>query len=784
MKKLVLFALFASGVFLANAQVQGIGGTPISYKEKYVPSSIIATTKFATPNIDALRAEDAIVDAEKSGPWRFAYNHMTDLNMNNSGTWTNLQNGGKLWRLKVNSKNALTLNFFLKDVKIPEGNQLFVYNEDKSFILGSFTENHLYEEQLGTELIPGETAIVEYYVAPQNQNHPHSLTIEMIGHGYRTAEEFQNKAFGSSGSCNMNVNCPDGTNWTNQRNSVAMLVQGGVNGSGFCTGALINNTANDGKPYFLTANHCYSNPAQWVFRFNWQSANCSNPSSSPTNFNSLSGATLRARRAASDFCLVEITGGLNNGTVPANFNPYFSGWDIATTGHTAAVGIHHPAGDIKKISFDDNAPTVSSYNGISNNTWRVVWDRNTTTEGGSSGSPLFNQTGRIIGQLWGGAASCSNLAGPDYYGGLFMSWTASSNSAEQLKYWLDPSNAGTTTIEGYDPNAVVTTFNAGITHFIEPTNRTYCQNTVTPIVTLKNFGSVALTNVQIIVSANGNNVLTHNWTGNLAANQTINVTLPQITVPTGTVSLIARTNNPNGQADQQTSNDATPALSITISNNPNPAVITITTDCYGEETRWALTPQGGTTQLIGGGNTSVSLQGGNANVNGGGYSGNNASAYSDQTTYTINTCLNDGCYTFTIADAYGDGMYYQSCPTQGSYSITNGASTNYVTMTTNQFGNAASHNFCINASNVSVDELLHSSFNVYPNPSNGQVTVTLDEQFANSAITVIDLTGREVYNNTINSSVQGFDLSHLAKGRYMINVSTNEGKVARTIVLQ
>lgn len=784
MKKLVLFALFASGVFLADAQVQGIGGTPISYKEKYVPSSIIATAKFSTPNIDALRAQDAIVDAEKSGPWRFAYNHMTDFNMNNSGTWTNLQNGGKLWRLKVNSKNALTLNFFLKDVKIPEGNQLFVYNEDKSFILGSFTENHLYEEQLGTELIPGETAIVEYYVAPQNQNHPHSLTIEMIGHGYRTVEEFQNKAFGSSGSCNMNVNCPDGSNWTNQRNSVAMLVQGGVNGSGFCTGSLINNTANDGKPYFLTANHCYSNPAQWVFRFNWQSANCPNPSSSPTNFNSLSGATLRARRAASDFCLVEITGGLNNGTIPANFNPYFSGWDIATTGHTTAVGIHHPAGDIKKISFDDNAPTVSNYNGISNNTWRVVWDRNTTTEGGSSGSPLFNQNGRIIGQLWGGSASCSNLAGPDYYGGLFMSWTASSNSAEQLKYWLDPSNTGTTTIEGYDPNAVVTTYNAGIINIIEPTNRIYCQNTVTPIVTLKNFGSVALTSVQIIITANGNNVLTHNWTGNLASNQTIDVTLPQITLPTGTVSLIARTNNPNGQADQQTSNDATPALSITISNNPNPVVITITTDCYGEETRWALTPQGSTTQLMGGGNTTVSLQGGNANVIGGGYSGNNASAYSDQTTYTINTCLNDGCYTFTIADAYGDGMYYPNCPTQGSYSITNGAATTYVTMPTNQFGNAASHNFCINASNVSVDELLHTSFNVYPNPSNGQVTVTLDEQFANSAISVIDLTGREVYINTITSSVQGFDLSHLAKGRYMINVSTNEGKVARTIVLQ
>ena len=81
-------------------------------------------------------------------------------------------------------------------------------------------------------------------------------------------------------------------------------------GSGFCSGALINNTSNDGTPYFLTANHCFSDPSSWAFRFGWISPNpvcASNTPSTdgPTNM-TISGATEIARDAGSDFALVEI----------------------------------------------------------------------------------------------------------------------------------------------------------------------------------------------------------------------------------------------------------------------------------------------------------------------------------------------------------------------------------------------------------------------------------------------------------------------------------------------
>lgn len=436
---------------------QGDGGSPQAFHLKSDASQIDLKT-FASPDVEALKAEDAINDAMKTGPWRFGYNNAVNLNMNNSGTWTNLQNGGKIWRLQVTCENALTVNLTLNNVVIPEGNELYVYNPQKDFILGKFTSYHLYEGELGTELVPGNTAIVEYYVAPENVNETAQLTIHTVTHGYRTASEFQQKAFGSSGSCNMNANCTDGDPWDLQRRSAIMLVSGS---NGFCSAAMINNTQNDGKPYVLTANHCYSNPSSWIFRFNWQishenmnQSNCSqNPGGNPT-FESLSGGVLRARRTPSDFCLVEITGGLIGGTVPTSYGTFFAGWDNSDAIPTSAVCFHHPSGDIKKASFDDEPLVSGNGMGSSENDsqWEVEWDRNTTTEGGSSGSPLFDQNGRIIGQLWGGGAACWNLDAPDYYGKVSYSWNPSgSNSTNQLKFWLDPNDDGVTVLDGFNP---------------------------------------------------------------------------------------------------------------------------------------------------------------------------------------------------------------------------------------------------------------------------------------------------------------------------------------------
>ncbi len=754
MKATLLFlALFFA--FSLYSQVQGDGGEPKSYKLSGTKS--IPLINFIEPNIENLRAEDAIADAEKSGPWRFGFNNETDINLLNSGSWSDLPNGGKIWRVRLHCKNALTVNLTLENVKLPEGNEFYVYNEDKSFILGKFTAYHLYNGNLGTELVPGNTVIAEYYVAPNNAINDASLTISRVTHGYRRAEEFSEKAFGSSGSCNMNVNCPDGLPWEAQKRGAVMLVSGS---NGFCSGSMINNTLNDGKPYVLTANHCYSNPTSWIFRFNWEASSCANPGASPTNFESLSGAVLRSRRTPSDFCLVEITGGLISGTIPTTIGTYFSGWDNSDIAATNTIGIHHPKGDIKKISFDDN-PAVSG-NGMSsseaNSQWKVIWDRSTTTEGGSSGSPLFDNLGRIVGQLWGGYASCSQQQSADYYGKVSSSWEPTgSNSTNQLKFWLDPTNTGATVMDGYDPNNPPAPDNAGINSVISPRNN-YCEATVTPEFELRNFGNNNLTSVTINYNVDGGTNSILNWTGNLAPGTNETITLPTMTLVDGTHTFNVFTSMPNGVADTGTGNDAS-SSSFTTSANGQDVTISVTTDCWGNETTWEVKDQNAIVILSSGG------------------------SLGNETTEVTLGCFALGCYDFIIYDSFGDGMNgstQPSCSTDGSYTITNQFGTVLASIIQLNFGASETNNFCV-TSNVGINENFNKELSIFPNPSNGSFKIMFNEFTENTEIHVTDLSGRVVYKTNATSEVVEIELPQLATGNYLVTVKSNLFNITRPI---
>jgi hypothetical protein len=173
---------------------------------------------------------------------------------------------------------------------------------------------------------------------------------------------------------------------------------------------------------------------------------------------SISGATDKAKNAASDFWLMQLSS-----TPPQNYNPYYAGWNRTTDNSITGkvVGIHHPAGDIKKISWSTLGVTTTTYLQTSTpgdaSHWRITsWSDGTTTEGGSSGSPLFDPQGRIIGQLHGGYADCGNTSS-DWYGKLGVSWTGGGTDATRLSTWLDPTNTGVTTLEGFDPFLITCT---------------------------------------------------------------------------------------------------------------------------------------------------------------------------------------------------------------------------------------------------------------------------------------------------------------------------------------
>lgn len=734
-------------------QKQGNGGVPKSFKYEQLYKNIDQRT-FSSPDIASLKAEDAQVDNTGTAPWRFGYNNFTNLNLTNSGSWFELDNGDRIWFLKITCEQALSVNLTFKNTEIPQGNELYVFNEKRDFILGKFIQGHIYNGQLGTELVPGNTVIVEYYVKQGNSEG--KIELGTVTHGYRTASEFQEKAFGSSGACNMNVNCADGLPWQQERNSAVMLVSGS---NGFCSGALINNTLNDGKPYVLTANHCYSDPTNWIFRFNWQASACNNPAASPS-FQSLSGAVLRSRRTPSDFCLVEITGGLQANTVPLSYNPYFSGWSNSDIAPTTTVSIHHPAGDIKKISFDD-APAVSSQGMGSteaNSTWTVEWDRNTTTEGGSSGSPLFDQNHRIIGQLWGGGASCSNLSSPDYYGRLHSSWEpANSNSTNQLKFWLDPNNSGAEFIDGYDPsNATPVAVDPGVTN-PQGVSGTFCGSDVTPQVTIQNNGSEALTSVQINYGFDGSQNLTYSWSGNLAQWQSTTVSLPTASMTAGNHTFSASVSNPNAGLTDENANNNSVSSTFNVVIGGQSVQMNLALDCYGSETTWEL--QDATSTAI--------------------YSG---SGYSDDQPGPVDSdpwCLNDGCYTYFIMDSYGDGLFGGFfCGQDGSVSVVyQGDTLGQITEAQANFGDQTSFQFCIG--NVGVEWSVIKDIEVYPNPFTNSLQINLNQLDASELI-LMDIAGKVIVRKSITGNNTQLELENeLGIGTYFLKVNMKDGS-ART----
>lgn len=407
-------------------------------------------------DVDKLLAEDAL--APKDEPKRFAQPISVNLTPDNAGLWERLDDGRLLWRLRIISTGARSLNLGFTRYFMPAGGRLFVYPSD--YAAGSdpararvrrFTEADNKEyEQLWTPIVPGDDIVVEVSL-PARERRALRLELTSVNHDYRG---FTNPSVVLSGSCNVDVVCPQGDPWRPQIRAVAVISTGG---SRFCTGSAVNNTAQDRKGYFITANHCgitSSNAASLVAYWNYQNSTCrpvgSPQSGSPgdgqlTQFNT--GSTFRASYAASDVTLVELSSPISSA-----YNVFLAGWDRSTGNFTSAVGVHHPNTEEKRISFS-SATTTNSYNNPTppgdGTHIRAFWTLG-VTEPGSSGSPLYSPQGRFIGQLHGGPSACGASDLSDYYGRFSVSWTGGGTSATRLSNWLDPLATGATTLDGID----------------------------------------------------------------------------------------------------------------------------------------------------------------------------------------------------------------------------------------------------------------------------------------------------------------------------------------------
>jgi lysyl endopeptidase len=341
---------------------------------------------------------------------------------------------GKFTIIATGAK-SISINF--DKFFLPKGSELYVYSANGEMITGPVTENeNNYYNTWGSWVYKGGLITIESKIPISNKSDL-KLHIGNVAYGYKDLYEEVND-FGESSSCNINVLCDLGDGWENERNSVALILRG--NGDALCSGALINNTCELNVPYLLSANHCFSsneNFSNLRFTFQAWSPTC-NPTqnSSGTTFN---GATLKARHFSTDFCLVEL-----NQTPHGSLGLVYAGWSRNTSDISQTTIIHHPRGDIMKISRDNQPPIFSTHGDAS--TWKLVLDHG-ATDPGSSGSPYFDQNRRIIGQHKGINQNNSNeCLNTNKFGGRFdLSWTGGGTNTTRLSNWLDPGNTGAIT---------------------------------------------------------------------------------------------------------------------------------------------------------------------------------------------------------------------------------------------------------------------------------------------------------------------------------------------------
>lgn len=735
------------------------GGEPYNWSDKRMDHSI-PTIPMEPIDLEQVAAEDAVNDFTPGIPFRFGIQHSVNYSIHQYGQWIDdAVSGYSLWQLAIECPEAKSINLTFSEYVIPKGAKLFIWSADRQEYLGSFDHRNMDASGIfATGLLHTDKVVIELLV-PTSQKHQTKLTIGEVVHGYRRvlrnerAEALDNEdrgPFGSSGNCHNNVICPVGSDWQLEKRSVVLIVMSNA----LCSGALVNNTANDGRPYILTANHCVpfsNNVSNWIFYFNHDAPTC-NGSSGPIN-QSISGATFRAKRAGSDFALVEMSS-----APPAAWNAHYAGWDRSDNENiTNTVGIHHPSGDVKKISFDYDPPVKYFLDGTQ--VWVIdAWDDG-VTETGSSGSPLFNQHHRIVGQLFAGTSACigtNENNGYDIYGRFGISWNTGVNTNARLKEWLDPLNTGTMTLDGY-PTAYTANQLDVAAMSISGVNPMVCGNSITPVFTLRNNGTNTLTSCTITYQLNDQPQQTMQWTGSLAYNQSAQVTLPTLTYNTSVNTLTVSVSNPNNSQDQNTSNNSVSLnFNADLSANSYPIRLTLTFDDYPDETSWNL--RNANNQII--------------YTSGGTYS----EAYAG-TTIEVEFCLPEGCYTFNIIDSQNDGICCQYG--QGSYVLKgpNGV----VIASGGNFGSSQSVPFCVDQT-LSVEENNAQDLNIYPNPA--QDVLTIQHSTRIKSVVIRDITGKVVsYTKPFDFSTQ-ISVALMSSGIYLCHIETEGGSFIQKLAVR
>ena len=346
----------------------------------------------------------------------------------------------------------IVLNFIFNKLSLPKGSELYIVNADHSAIYGPVTEvQNITDGLFLTTLIPGSTATIYLFIPNTIDTEP-NISISRVVHGYRNYGFYG----ASNYSCQNNINCYPA--WATESNAVGMVLLG--DGTAWGSGALLMTTNYSFKPYFLTAFHCVDSDSpygelsnsekaavqNWVIIFNFKQSSCHG--TTLTNTFGYSGASFRAGWSDSDFALIEL-----NQSLLGKSNVSWLGWNRSTIASSSSASlIHHPLGDVMKISFDttlihSNTSIIPWSNQVTspiNSHWIINFSSGVALNA-SSGGPILDHNKRVIGQFHGQRTMVSCPPAMGAAGRFDLSWTGGGTNSTRLSNWLDPLNIGTTT---------------------------------------------------------------------------------------------------------------------------------------------------------------------------------------------------------------------------------------------------------------------------------------------------------------------------------------------------